>query len=314
MVMFQKKAMMIYMYFVVVLMAQEFSTHATDITAKGFVFSDYTQEEYNRDFKHVETCRSGMMPVEQIAPTVLCYYDYITQENVETFITLLDGSNVKTLILGSMGGDVNSAFKMGLAINQKGLKVILDGPCLSSCANYLVPAASRLVVLPWAFIGMHGSPQRGKAGYIDNFLEKRRSDEAMIDFQKRLKEMEEAYPEYFTNVIVPETQFFMATETSERYLTRYSEVKSNINTYAKNHCKPKHGLFLIVGPEYYKAFLGRKDAMRLFWWPKDKEEMIKTVRTHFPERWSIILDNDLFPSWVSGRGQVTQTECFNEAR
>jgi hypothetical protein len=63
---------------------------------------------------------------------------------------------VKNVIVNSGGGDVNEAIKIATDIYKRNLRVIIDGLCLSSCANYLLPAANA-VKLSDGFIGVHGN-------------------------------------------------------------------------------------------------------------------------------------------------------------
>jgi len=63
---------------------------------------------------------------------------------------------IKTIIVNSGGGAVDDASKIGLLIHKKKLSVIVDGYCISSCANYFVTAASSVYLLN-GLIGYHGN-------------------------------------------------------------------------------------------------------------------------------------------------------------
>ena len=41
-------------------------------------------------------------------------------------------------------------------IRQRKLRLVVDGRCLSACANYLFPAAIRKAVLPGSVVAIHG--------------------------------------------------------------------------------------------------------------------------------------------------------------
>lgn len=63
---------------------------------------------------------------------------------------------INTLIVNSGGGAVDDAAKIGLLIHKNKLSVIVDGYCISSCANYFVTAASSVYLLN-GLIGYHGN-------------------------------------------------------------------------------------------------------------------------------------------------------------
>lgn len=78
---------------------------------------------------------------------------------------------INTLIVNSGGGIVDDASKIGLLIHKNKLAVIVDGYCISSCANYFVTAASSVYLLN-GLIGYHGNITSCVSIYggIDKFL------------------------------------------------------------------------------------------------------------------------------------------------
>ena len=114
------------------------------------------------------------------------------------------------------------------------------------------------------------------------------------------------YPEFHKKNVVPETAYFGEIGKSEYYLHRYFDVVRNINLFADEKCKPPKGLSLVVGPIYADQFLSMNVAY--FWWPKNSKELFD-VLTDFAKDQSFVLDMDMFPSWISGRGFVQQSTC-----
>ena len=73
------------------------------------------------------------------------------------FLQLLQGASVTRLVITSPGGLVDAALDMADAIHQRGLDVEVPQECLSSCANYVFPAARRKT-LGWpGAVAWHGN-------------------------------------------------------------------------------------------------------------------------------------------------------------
>ncbi len=66
-------------------------------------------------------------------------------------------SSIDTIVMNSWGGDVEAGRAIGRLIGAQPRTLIIDGECLSSCGNYFVPAANRLIMRRGAIIGLHGS-------------------------------------------------------------------------------------------------------------------------------------------------------------
>lgn len=60
------------------------------------------------------------------------------------------------LVVSSIGGDVGAALDIAERLARPGLTVRVRRECNSSCANYFLPLASRLVVEPGAVMMLHG--------------------------------------------------------------------------------------------------------------------------------------------------------------
>jgi hypothetical protein len=67
------------------------------------------------------------------------------------------GRRVTTIRLSSAGGDVRAALAAAEVIAQARPSIVIDGMCASSCANYLIPVAKDVTLLPGARILLHGS-------------------------------------------------------------------------------------------------------------------------------------------------------------
>jgi len=76
----------------------------------------------------------------------------ISHEDIYNFQIVQKKSNV---YIDSPGGDENAAFQIAKQIRRKSINVTIYGSCSSAC-NLLFLAARNKVVLPYAYIGMHG--------------------------------------------------------------------------------------------------------------------------------------------------------------
>ncbi len=65
---------------------------------------------------------------------------------------------VRTISINSGGGDVEAAIKIARIIHNKEINIEVRRLCLSSCANYLFPAAKNKIINYGSIIGFHGSP------------------------------------------------------------------------------------------------------------------------------------------------------------
>jgi ATP-dependent protease ClpP protease subunit len=63
---------------------------------------------------------------------------------------------VDTVVVNSGGGDVIPALKMAELIRARGLRVVVDGACVSSCANYLFVAGRNQEVRQDSVVLWHG--------------------------------------------------------------------------------------------------------------------------------------------------------------
>ncbi|WP_265002312.1 hypothetical protein, partial [Klebsiella variicola] len=65
---------------------------------------------------------------------------------------------VRTISINSGGGDIETAINIGSIIYDKGISIEVRRLCLSSCANYLFPAARNKIINYGSIVGFHGSP------------------------------------------------------------------------------------------------------------------------------------------------------------
>ena len=64
---------------------------------------------------------------------------------------------LKTLIIRSSGGNEIIGAKIGEIIRNNNISVVVDGYCMSACAQYILPAASHAHTTPGSFVAFHVS-------------------------------------------------------------------------------------------------------------------------------------------------------------
>ncbi|MNM27462.1 hypothetical protein D3C81_379540 [compost metagenome] len=108
---------------------------------------------------------------------------------------------VRAVIIDSNGGDIDSAMDIAEILRVKKLDLIVDGRCLSACANYLFPAAARKTVLPGSVVGVHNASvhyvDKGAAAVV-TFSEaatlfQNKGDMTSLDEFERIQRREQAF-------------------------------------------------------------------------------------------------------------------------
>jgi ATP-dependent protease ClpP protease subunit len=109
-----------------------------------------------------ETHRAG--------PSLFCFDGMIDAPSARSFVEATRGlaaNSHPTIVVRSVGGDVDAALTMADSIRRLGATVIASHVCLSSCANYIVGAGARRIVLKDAILGFHGGAQPASAAAIE---------------------------------------------------------------------------------------------------------------------------------------------------
>jgi hypothetical protein len=78
---------------------------------------------------------------------------------VDDVIQNFRNSKSKWLIIKSKGGEVKSALRLADYIYDNRINVIIEDYCISSCANYIFPAADIKIIDKTGVLGFHGGPR-----------------------------------------------------------------------------------------------------------------------------------------------------------
>ena len=126
------------------------------------VFADRVGKPHGRhmlDYAMARHCRDMTgrgSPVARVGDSG-CFYGDVTPGAALALLALKLGQN-STLVVNSKGGDVNAALDIADYLSSSGVSVVVDGFCLSSCANYIFVAGRRKIGLQGSFVGFHGGP------------------------------------------------------------------------------------------------------------------------------------------------------------
>ena len=96
-------------------------------------------------------------PVARAAEATAVYQGEITRERNRDIFQKAASRPLMRLRITSPGGSVEAGIELGLWVKDLGLDVEIEGHCLSSCANYVFPAARHKTIRDGAVVAWHGN-------------------------------------------------------------------------------------------------------------------------------------------------------------
>ena len=118
----------------------------------------------------------------------------LSLENVKEVNAL--GDNLKKIIVSSPGGNVGIGTDLGLSISEKEVLLVIIDRCTSACAEFILPAATKIIALNSPEIGFHGNPYiwghlKASRGYNNpGWCESPARDKLDIIYQRRQRNYE----------------------------------------------------------------------------------------------------------------------------
>jgi hypothetical protein len=100
----------------------------------------------------------------RVAGTTLCFSGDIDSDSAAAAARHLPDRSLTAIVVTSDGGEVTSALRLARAIRARGLLLIVQRRCISSCANFLFPAARTKAVAPNSLVIFHGGIAPGAFG------------------------------------------------------------------------------------------------------------------------------------------------------
>ncbi len=118
----------------------------------------FGEEEFRRLVQEAENKlkNDGHFSINQEG-SVVRFSGLISPEAATALSRVLSNDEVDELWVESDGGYVEAGHQIGRLIRQRGLKVVVTGACISSCANYLFTAGKQRAIRSEGFVVWHGS-------------------------------------------------------------------------------------------------------------------------------------------------------------
>jgi len=89
-------------------------------------------------------------------PTLVAFEGCIDQQSARLLVRALERRPSSPLLVKSSGGDASAAIEAAAVMALLQTRLIIRGQCLSSCANYWLPAAASVLAEQGSVIGFHG--------------------------------------------------------------------------------------------------------------------------------------------------------------
>lgn len=271
--------------------------------------SGYSAEDKKNDLDNASKCRALPDGFHQIKDGFACFNGDISTDTIKLPKMAIDTGKVNTLYVNSLGGVTTAAMELGRSIYAKNIKVVLHQACFSSCANYLVPAAHDLVVQKGTIYGLHGSVFRSDQDFAKSEPALYKVPAGSPEWFTIIKETYAKYPEFYKKQVVKEGLYFAEIRVSEQYVTRYFEIDRNSRLYDNEKCGEIPPVSLIVGPKYLSEFY--YGNILEFDWDEQAIKANPLFDKIFKPTYSIVFDNDLFPTMTPERGEIDPLECFS---
>lgn len=100
----------------------------------------------------------------RVAGSTLCFSADIDRDSATRVEALMAGRGLGAIVITSDGGEVMAALRLARAIRARGLLLVVKGHCISSCANFLFPAARSKAVAANSLLVFHGGIAPGAFG------------------------------------------------------------------------------------------------------------------------------------------------------
>ncbi|MBY0362625.1 MAG: hypothetical protein K2X45_12030 [Phreatobacter sp.] len=113
------------------------------------------------------------VPDIRVAGSTLCFTGDVDAATAGRAETLLADRGLTAMVVTSDGGEVRAALRLARAVRSRGLLLVVKGDCISSCANFLFPAARTKAVAPESLLIFHGGIAPGAFGGLFGHGEER---------------------------------------------------------------------------------------------------------------------------------------------
>ena len=112
----------------------------------------------------LSACETSSGAGIHVAGTTLCFTGDIDRDSAARVEALLADRSLTAMVVTSDGGEVIAAVRLARALRARGLLLVVKSHCISSCANFLFPAARTKAVAPNGLLVFHGGIAPGAFG------------------------------------------------------------------------------------------------------------------------------------------------------
>ena len=192
------------------------------------------------------------------------YVGELTEEGFAALRQVSDRQPVHTLLITSTGGEINAGMDFGEWTFEQRLDVEVDEICLSSCANYVFPAARNKLIRPGAVVAWHGSArQRGLMERLEREIDGRLRSLAGPQRDHERQRMRRATADYLERSQRRQDAFFQRLRVDE-FVTRIGAEEYGVNDlyFLSVGDMSRFGITNVIAPpDYVRTDLSR--TMRL---------------------------------------------------
>lgn len=103
--------------------------------------------------------KHGDFPFVSYSGDTMCLAKGIWPEGVNEAVEIVRQGKIKKILISSVGGDADAAMILAEEILKWDIDIYVDGPCFSSCANYIFMAGKRKFILKYGVVAWHGAPR-----------------------------------------------------------------------------------------------------------------------------------------------------------
>jgi hypothetical protein len=229
--------------------------------------------------------------------TYICIVGFLSPASADAFEPSMV-EDIDAVFVDSPGGVVSQGLLIGRAVHSASVPVIVSGRCVSSCANYIAPAGSRLVVTPGSFVAFHGTPLRS-LNEIRAHIEAAHGMGPNLDpmagnAATELSRMDRAALDTMVDtaqaVAAEEIRFFRDIGIDEAWATSYNDRNAGARRRGPEPCWADNTLMVVLGPKHAAAF---GVDVRGSWFPETRADYVPI--TQVLEGYSHVFDQDPAP-------------------
>jgi hypothetical protein len=184
------------------------------------------------------------------------YVGEMTDAGFVALERLTRGRKIQTLVIDSAGGEIVTSMDFGDWVANRKVDVVVERLCLSSCANYIFPAARTKLIQPGAVVAWHGSArQRDLMVELSQTIDERVEKLGLSADAKERKraQMRRATADYLRGAQLRQDAFFSRIGVDE-YVTRIGNEEYHVDGlyYLSVEDMARFGITNVRAPDEYE--------------------------------------------------------------